>query len=137
MPKKLSLGHYPPLYTAVLLDSSVHTIAYVLLIAISLMFWSAVVDESRIGNGMAAVPMLFVTLVHTAILGALLVFSQRVWFPVLAQGAGLWGFSPLEDQQLAGLIMWVPMSVVYLAALLAVVAVSFRQWEQVGQDKGV
>ncbi len=66
---------------------------------------------------------------HTSALGALLTFSSRPWYArYVASGGGT--LTPLEDQQLAGLIMWVPGGVVLLAAALALVAVMLRDAER-------
>jgi putative membrane protein len=113
------LWHVPAVYAVVLLDATAHTVATALLIAASLWFWSAVLAPS---TGLRAAPILFFTIVHTGILGALLTFAGRTWYPLLAPGAELWGLAPLTDQQLAGLIMWVPMGTLYLVAALALVA---------------
>ena len=51
-------------------------------------------------------------------LGALLSFSQRLWYPVYEQTAPLWGLSALQDQQLGGLIMWVPGGLLFTALSL-------------------
>ncbi|TIO77060.1 MAG: cytochrome c oxidase assembly protein, partial [Mesorhizobium sp.] len=40
------------------------------------------------------------------------------WYPENAGGAALWGLSPIEDQQLAGLVMWVPAGLIYGGAAL-------------------
>jgi putative membrane protein len=66
-----------------------------------------------------AVLHLFFTALHTSLLGVLLVVSPRLWYPANTLDSSLWGLNALEDQQLAGLIMWVPAGLVYaLAALL-------------------
>jgi putative membrane protein len=50
----------------------------------------------------------------------LLLLSPRLWYPANTGVSQLWGLSPLEDQQLAGLVMWVPAGLIYGgAALLA------------------
>jgi putative membrane protein len=118
------LWHFPPIYAAVLLDATLHTIAYALLIAASLCFWSAVLHAAP---AMRAAPMLFLTILHTGALGALLTFAGRPWYPLLASGAELWGTTPIADQQLAGLIMWVPMGTLYLVAALALTARQLSQ----------
>ena len=59
---------------------------------------------------------IFTTGVHTSILGALLTFASSVWYPAYRETAPLWGITPLEDQQMGGLIMWIPAGLVYLAA---------------------
>jgi putative membrane protein len=53
---------------------------------------------------------------QSGVLGAALVFAQAPWYPVHAASTLARGTTPLEDQQLAGLLMWIPASVVYLGA---------------------
>jgi cytochrome c oxidase assembly factor CtaG len=52
------------------------------------------------------------------VLGALLTVSPRLWIPAQGAFAGEFGLSPLEDQQLAGILMWVPMGTLYTGAAL-------------------
>ena len=47
-------------------------------------------------------------MLHTGALGALMTFSQHAWY----------GGYALEDQQLAGLVMWIPAGLAYPAAAL-------------------
>jgi putative membrane protein len=61
-------------------------------------------------------------MLHTGALGALLVIARHAWYPVYGDGPGTWGLTALEDQQLGGLIMWVPCGLVYMAAALAIAA---------------
>ena len=58
---------------------------------------------------------------QATLLSAILTFSDRVIYPAYAAGAGLRGLSPLEDQALAGVIMWVPGSLAFTLALLRLV----------------
>jgi putative membrane protein len=62
---------------------------------------------------------LFTTMLHTGALGALMTFSSNVWYGFYGTSALRWGLSALEDQQLGGLIMWVPGGAVYLVVGLA------------------
>ena len=59
-------------------------------------------------------------------LGALLTLAARPLFPFYAGRTALWHLTPLEDQQLAGIVMWVPAAVVYL---VAVAALFLRWWD--------
>lgn len=59
-------------------------------------------------------------MLHTGVLGALLARSRTPWYPVYAATAQSIGIDPLADQQLGGLLMWVPGSVAYLIAALVV-----------------
>ncbi|TIO41331.1 MAG: cytochrome c oxidase assembly protein, partial [Mesorhizobium sp.] len=85
----------------------------------ALLFWWALLPRS--GRQQAygsAVMHLFFTSMHTGLLGVLLLLSPKLWYPENAGGAALWGLSPIEDQQLAGLVMWVPAGLIYGGAAL-------------------
>jgi putative membrane protein len=61
---------------------------------------------------------LFATSMQTALLGALLTVSTVAWYGTDPRFAAICGLTPIEDQQLAGLIMWVPAGVFYVGAAL-------------------
>jgi putative membrane protein len=65
-----------------------------------------------------AVACLFFTSLHSAILGIFLTLARQPWYPEQEQFAALCGLTPLEDQQLAGLVMWVPPGLIYLGFAL-------------------
>ncbi|MEZ5786040.1 MAG: cytochrome c oxidase assembly protein [Xanthobacteraceae bacterium] len=112
--------HSPALYQAALTSESMHLIFVVSLIAVSLWFWRAVLGAACRGIAAPTI-VLLVTMIHTGLLGALLTFSPAPWYPLMAAGALTWGLLPLEDQQLAGVIMWAPMGAIYLVAALILI----------------
>jgi cytochrome c oxidase assembly factor CtaG len=65
---------------------------------------------------------LALTLMQSGALGAILAFARTPWYPAHAAGAAAWHLTLLEDQQLAGLIMSVPASLVYIGVALALAA---------------
>ena len=69
----------------------------------------------------------FTTSIHSGILGALLTLAGTVWYPSYIGLTSSWGLTPLEDQQLGGLIMWIPAGLVYLIAGLALFAGWLRE----------
>jgi putative membrane protein len=77
-----------------------------------------------------AVLLLFGTALHSGALGALLTFSRTLWYPAYGSAARVWGLTPFEDQQLAGLVMWVPASFAYLIAALFLFAGWLRASEE-------
>lgn len=80
------------------------------------LFWREVLRPGAApGVGVAA---LLGTVAQMGLLGALITFAPRALYPAHALTTEVWGFSPLEDQQLAGLIMWVPAILPYLGAAL-------------------
>jgi putative membrane protein len=109
--------HAPPLYDRTLSSTLIHDAQHVTLLGAALLFWTSVEPalKRRALSG-AAVFSLFVTTLHTSMLAALLTFSSVVWYAPYA-----WSDRALQDQQLAGLIMWVPGALPYVIAALAVV----------------
>jgi putative membrane protein len=122
--------HLPALYDLALEHESVHAVQHVCFLGTAALFWWGIVHGryGRIGYGVA-VMYVFATTIHSGILGALLTFSRRVWYEpyVRHHPAGL---SPLEDQQLAGLLMWIPAGLVFVAGGLAFFAAWLRQSER-------
>jgi putative membrane protein len=80
---------------------------------------------------------LFTTLIHTGVLGALLTLSDRVWYPLYASSSEPWGLTPLEDQQLGGVIMWVPACLTYLIGGLVLLAYWLHRSGEASQPAGV
>lgn len=112
----LWVWHFPGLFQASLASDTVHTIQHLSFLFSALLFWSALTaGHTRLRYG-TAVLYILTTVIHTGILGALLTFSPRAWYPVYAGRTGAWGLTLLEDQQLGGLIMWVPAGFVFLIA---------------------
>ncbi|MDF2096940.1 cytochrome c oxidase assembly protein [Aquibaculum arenosum] len=106
------LAHAPPIYQAALLSPTLHLLLLAASLGLALLFWcTALAAEPLRGMG-----MVFATMLHSGLLGALLTFSPRLWYPVFGSGPLAWGLTPLADQQLAGLIMWVPMALLLLLA---------------------
>ncbi|HEX5513315.1 MAG TPA: cytochrome c oxidase assembly protein [Gammaproteobacteria bacterium] len=113
------IWHVPTLFDAAVLHEGVHVLQHLSFFVTALLFWSALFDDYRRQRALAAVLYLFVTAVHTSLLGALLVVSDRLWYLQRNPAAAVeWELTALEDQQLAGLIMWVPGGVVYAVAAL-------------------
>jgi putative membrane protein len=113
--------HAPPLYNATLTSEWVHAVQHASFLGTALLFWWSLIHGRRRRDGYGlAVILVFFTAVHTTILGALLTISDTAWYSAYSSDmTSAWGLTPLEDQQLGGLIMWVPATIAYLAAALA------------------
>jgi cytochrome c oxidase assembly factor CtaG len=122
--------HVPVLFEAVLHNELVHTAQHLSFLLSALLFWWALIHgrQGWMGYGAAAL-YVFTTSLHSGLLGALLTFSRSVWYPSYVGLTSSWGLSPLEDQQLGGLIMWIPAGVLYAIAGLALVAGWLREAE--------
>jgi putative membrane protein len=116
----LWLWHVPALFTAALLHDGVHTLQHTTFLVSGLFFWwTALGGDPRIGRSTGvAVASLFTTMLHTAALGALLSLAPTPWYPPYLTTTAALGMDPLEDQQLGGLVMWVPAGLAYVIAAL-------------------
>lgn len=128
--------HAPMLYNAALANDFVHWLQHVSFLATALLFWWALLRgrERERGYGSAAF-YLFLTSLHSGFLGVLITFAGRPIYPLQSATASDWGLAPLDDQQLAGLIMWVPAGLIYaIAALLLAGAWLARIGTRAGGD---
>jgi putative membrane protein len=112
--------HVPRLYQAALQNEALHTLEHLGFIATALLFWWTILlprgQPDREDPGILA---LFTMALQGSLLGALITFAPAPWYAVYASTTLPWGISPLEDQQLAGAIMWIPAGTIYtLAALI-------------------
>jgi putative membrane protein len=112
--------HVPLFFAAALANEAVHIAQHTCFLGSALFFWWSVFGHAGRRGG-ASIASLFTTMLHTSLLAALLTFATKPWYAHYAQ-ASLFGLSPLEDQQLGGLLMWVPGGLAYLIAGLYIVA---------------
>lgn len=119
----LWVWHIPVLFDAVLNNELIHTLQHISFLFSAILFWWALVHGGRgwMGYG-AALLYVFTTSLHSGLLGAFLTFSTTVWYPGYNGLTRSWELTPLEDQQLGGLIMWIPAGLVYAIAGLALLA---------------
>jgi cytochrome c oxidase assembly factor CtaG/cytochrome c2 len=123
--------HVPTLYDAAIHSEAVHAVEHACFFVSAGLFWWGITRGryGRLGYG-SAVLYVFATAMHSGLLGAALTLSPRAWYPAHAVTTAAWGLSPLEDQQLAGLIMWVPASVIFVAAGLFFFALWVKESER-------
>jgi putative membrane protein len=124
------IWHLPLLYQASVRNDAVHALQHATFLLSALLFWWALLraPRSRQAYGTATL-YVFGTALHTSVLGAMLTFAPSVWYPVYEETTYAWGFSALEDQQLGGLIMWVPAGVLYTVAGLLLMGAWLRESE--------
>ena len=122
----LWLWHLPGPYQATLRSDGIHALQHLSFFSTALLFWWSVIDAARLRRGIALVS-LFTTMLHTGALGVVLAFAERLWYPAYATTTVAWGLAPLEDQQMGGLIMWIPGGVAYLLGALAVMLRALRE----------
>ena len=122
--------HLPGPYQMALDSELMHSAQHISFLGTALLFWWPVFDGQRRMTYGASVLYLFTTALHTGALGALLTFASTPWYAAYDRGAAPWGLTALEDQQIAGLIMWIPAGVAYLLAALFMIAQWLRESER-------
>jgi putative membrane protein len=121
----LWIWHIPALFEATLTSDAVHFAQHASFLGTALLFCWALFEHhtGRRGHGLGVL-YVFTTAVHSTVLGALLTFAPTVWYRSYLATAPAWGLTALEDQQLGGLIMWVPAGTGYMVVAL----VLFVSW---------
>lgn len=127
----LWIWHAPAFFDTALVDNDIHTLQHTSFLVTALFFWWTVLRDGATKSGCGiAIVYLFTTMMHTGALGALLTFSATPWYSGYVYTSTALGWEPLVDQQLGGLIMWIPGGLVYMGAALMLGA----RWLQLGQQ---
>lgn len=105
--------HLPVLYDLAVENEGIHALQHAMFVGTSALFWWGLLygRYGRAGYG-AAVFYVFTTVVHTGILGAAVTFAGVPLYPVYTAPAAARGIDQLADQQIAGLVMWIPAGIV-------------------------
>jgi putative membrane protein len=113
--------HLPGLYQGALASDVIHALEHLTFLAAASLFWWTILQPQgrrRLPLALTAL-YLFAASLQGSALGVLITFSPVPWYQTYAAGPRVWGFSPLQDQQLAGLLMWMPVGSIF--ALLSAV----------------
>lgn len=108
------MWHLPGLYETALADRPVHIVEHVTLLAGALPFWWLVVDARGRHANAAGVLAVFGGVLQSGALAGLITFSGAAWYPTHAVAAASWGLTGLEDQHIAGGLMWFPGGLAYV-----------------------
>ncbi|MDR7193616.1 cytochrome c oxidase assembly protein [Luteimonas terrae] len=130
------LWHLPAATAATLASESLHRAMLASALLAGLWFWSAVLHRLRTRDGGAAggFVALVTAMVLMGFLGAMLTFSPRLLYPAYTDRALLAGLDALRDQQLAGLLMWVPSGLPYLVVGMCLVVALLRNVQHGATD---
>jgi cytochrome c oxidase assembly factor CtaG len=110
------LWHMPGPFDLALRHEGWHIVQHLCFVLSALVFWWAILHRT---NQPFAAVCLFATSMIGGALGALMALSSSPWYAAYAQmGMTPFGLTPEEDQQLAGLIMWIPGGLFHLGAAL-------------------
>lgn len=110
------LWHAPAPYAGALSNDGLFWAMQLSITVSSAVWWGKLLRAPATG----AVASLLVAMVLMGLLGALLTFTPRAIYAPHLLTTQAWGLTPLEDQQIGGIVMWAPGSLVYLLTALAI-----------------
>jgi putative membrane protein len=123
----IAVWHLPPFYDLMMQDHEVHIATHLMFMATATLMWWPVMGRlpelPRLPPGLAML-YLFLVGIPMQMVGAFITFADEVLYPWYLGAPPTWGLSALEDQQLGGLLMWVPGNLYMFAAI----GVLFFQW---------
>lgn len=121
--------HLPPLYNYALAHHPVHILQHLMFLAASVLMWwpvlSRVPELPRL-NYPGQMLYLFLMSIPMAIVSVYLAYSNGLLYPMYASAPRIWGITPMNDQLIGGLIMWIPGGLFFYA----IISVVFFRWQQ-------
>ncbi len=132
----LGAWHLPPLYDAAQGRTVIHDTEHLIFLGTALLYWWPIIHPAggrRRLSYAAAIPYLLPPMLTGSLIGALLTFAQHPLYATYQQVPRLWGISVVQDQQLAGLIMWVPGGLVYIFPIFVLIALMLRQEDRAAE----
>jgi cytochrome c oxidase assembly factor CtaG len=130
------LWHAPPLYNATLENEGIHILEHLTFIGFGLLYWWPIFSPLKQGlpplSFGGQILYLFLSGMPTVALGAGLTFLPPLYAPYLT-APRIWGISAATDQQLGGLIMWIPGNILFIV----IVSILFIRWMQEQEAKQI
>ena len=126
----LWLWHQPAAYQAALEREALHYLQHFLFFLTAVLFWWPVIGPSPLRSRLgypARMLYVFAAWLPNSVLGAGFTFAPSVIISYYQTRPRFWDIDPLTDQQLAGLLMWIPGDAVYAAAMMVLLLAILRQ----------
>lgn len=128
----LWLWHAAVPYGAALDNPLVHVVEHATFLITGILFWRVVIGSrasGRVSPGLGVL-LVFGMALQSVFLSMLLTFARSPWYDGYLTTTAAWGLDPLADQQLAGVIMWIPAGAIYVAAGLTLLVTWIRATER-------
>src|SRR5690349_254101 len=128
--------HLPPLYNLAMSHHPVHIVQHLMFLVASVLMWwpilSPLPELPRLSYPLQML-YLFLMSIPMSIVAVYIAYADAVLYPAYAMAPRIWGISPMQDQLIGGLIMWIPGGLYFFA----VISVVFFRWQQRDGDETV
>jgi putative membrane protein len=132
----IAAWHLPVLYNVAMAHHEIHILQHLMFMAAAVMLWwpilSPLPELPRLSYPMQML-YLFLTTIPMSIVAVYITYSDNLLYPAYASAPRLWGITPMDDQLIGGLIMWIPGGLVFFA----VISVIFFRWQARGAEDSV
>jgi putative membrane protein len=132
----VAVWHLPVLYNLALLHHPVHIAQHLMFIVAAVLMWwpilSPLAELPRLAYP-AQMLYLFLMSIPMSIISVYIAYADSVLYPAYASAPRVWGLSPMQDQLIGGLIMWIPGGLYFFT----IISVVFYRWQQHGADDSV
>ncbi len=141
----LWIWHAPQLYEAAIRNETVHVVEHLCFFVSAWLLWyTALMPTGGRRRYGTSVLIIIMTAIQGGVLGALLTFSPTLLYPIYSTSTIPWGLTPMDDQHLAGVIMWIPSGLFYFGSavglfmiFLTAVEDGMQRREQSGNYLGI
>ena len=132
----LAAWHLPPLYNLALAEHPIHIVQHLMFLVVSVIMWwpilSPLPELPRLPYPLQML-YLFLMSIPMSIVAVYIAYADSILYPAYSSAPRIWGISPMQDQQIGGLIMWIPGGLYFFA----VISVIFFRWQQRDGDETV
>ena len=129
----LAVWHLPPVYGLAMAYHNIHIVQHLcFLVAATLMWWpvlSPLPELPRISYP-AQMLYLFLMSIPMSLIAICIGYADHVLYPAYSSAPRIWGITPLQDQLIGALIMWVPGGLFFFV----IISVVFFRWQQAGGE---
>lgn len=129
----IAIWHIPVFYDAAQGRTFTHDLEHLMFFGTALLYWWPVIHPSggrrRLSFGLA-LPYLLPPFLESMLIGAMLTFANQPFYRTYAEMEMPWGFTPVTDQQLGGLIMWIPGGMFFLIPVIGLLVALLNNEER-------
>ncbi|MEP6492657.1 MAG: cytochrome c oxidase assembly protein [bacterium] len=121
--------HLPPLYNFALTHHPIHIVQHLMFLAASVVMWWPVLSplpELPRLSFPGQMLYLFLMSIPMAIISVYIAYADTVLYPKYASAPRVWGITPMNDQLMGGLIMWIPGGLFFYT----IISIVFFKWQQ-------
>ncbi|MCX5767670.1 MAG: cytochrome c oxidase assembly protein [Gemmatimonadetes bacterium] len=129
----MAFWHLPPMYNTAMTYHPVHIAQHLtMLISATIMWWPLLSPLPELPRLSFPGQMLysFLMTIPMSVVAVYITMADHTLYPAYSAAPRIWGFTPLADQQLGGLIMWIPGGLFFVG----VASFVFFKWSASGAD---